>query len=254
MKLENSSWLQVEEYFKHRDLVVVPLGSVENHGSHMGLGTDFIIPAELADRLQQRTNVLSIPSLPFGMADHHTDFPGTLSIGDDGLYLVMSRIISQLYQMGARKILFINGHGGNTPALTRVSLAMEKKGMLCAIVDWWVLAGQLRDGWKGGHAGAVETAAMMHVRPEAVHMELAMESRPADLSADLTYGGAGQVLCQGIPVQVPRQIRHIVEAGWFGPDDIQTAGPEWGQEMLDAVTDFLEDFISKFEDAARMTP
>lgn len=246
MKLENSSWLQVEEYFKNQDMVVVPLGSVENHGSHMGLGTDFIIPAELADRLQQRIEVLTIPSLPFGMADHHTAFPGTLSIGDDGLYMVMSKIVSQLYQMGARKILFINGHGGNTPALARVGLDMEKKGMLCAIVDWWVLAGQLNEDWKGGHAGAVETSAMMHLRPEAVHMELAMESTPADLNENLTYGGAGQVLCQGIPIQVPRQIRNIIGAGWFGPDDIRTASPEWGEKMLDAVVDFLEDFVSKF--------
>lgn len=247
MKLENSSWLQVESYFNKNDLVVVPLGSVENHGSHMGLGTDFIIPAELAERLEQRLEVLTIPCLPFGMADHHTAFPGTLSIGDDGLYLVMSRITSQLYQMGARKILFINGHGGNNPALTRVGLLMEEKGMLCAIADWWVLAGELKAGWKGGHAGAVETAAMMHVRPEAVHMELAMESKPVNLSEELTYGGAGLVLCHGIPVQVPRQIRNIAGAGWFGADDIQTADPEWGQAMLDAVTDFLEEFVKEFK-------
>lgn len=247
MKLENSSWFQVEEYFKNKDLVVVPLGSVENHGSHMGLGTDFIVPAGLADLLESRVDVLSIPSLPFGMADHHTSFPGTLSIGHDGLYLVMSRIASQLEQMGARKILFINGHGGNTPVLTRIGLEMEKKGVLCAVVEWWVLAGQLKEEWKGGHAGAEETSAMMYLRPEAVHMELAMESEPKHLSEDLTYGGANQVLCCGIPVQVPRQIRNIAEAGWFGPDHIQTASSEWGAEMMNEVADFLADFIEKFE-------
>lgn len=184
MKLQNSSWLQVEEYFKTKDLVVVPLGSVENHGSHMGMGTDFLIPAGLAEMLESRVEVLSIPSLPFGMADHHTEFPGTLSIGHDGLYLVISRIANQLQQMGARKIVFLNGHGGNTPALTRVGLDMEQKGVLCAVVDWWVTAGQLRAEWKGGHAGAQETSAMMYLHPEAIHMELAMDTKPENLSED----------------------------------------------------------------------
>lgn len=247
MKLENSSWAQVEEYFKRKDLVVVPLGSVENHGSHMGLGTDFIVPAELTDMLENRVEVLSIPSIPFGMADHHTDFPGTLSIGHDGLHLVISRIADQLEKMGTKKIIFINGHGGNTPVLTRIGLEMEKKGVLCGIVEWWVLAGQLRKEWKGGHAGAVETSAMMYVRPEGVHMELAMESEPKNLSEDLTYGGSNQVLCNGIPVQVPRQIRNIAQSGWFGPDDIQMASREWGEVMLNEVADFLADFIKRFE-------
>lgn len=246
MLLEHSSWMQVEEYFKKNDLVVIPVGSVENHGSHMGLGTDFIIPAKLIQMLEEKEDVLSIPVMPFGMADHHTDFPGTLSIGHDGLYLVMSRIAEQLYQMGARKLVFVNGHGGNTPVLTRIGLDLEKKGALCAVIDWWVLAGQLRPEWQGGHAGAQETSAMMAAAPEAVHMELGRESNPVGISPELPYGGGNHILCNGIPIQVPRQTAAFAPAGWFGPDQIRTASKEWGVEMLDATTAFLADFIGKF--------
>ncbi len=249
MRLEYSSWSQVQEYFKGHDTVVVPLGSVENHGSHMGLGTDFLIPAKIIELLQERSDVLCAPVMPYGMADHHTDFPGTLTIGHDGLYLVMSRIAEQLCEMGAKKIVFLNGHGGNTPVLTRVGLEMEKKGVLCAIIDWWTLAGQLRAEWKGGHAGAQETSAMMYAAPQGVHMEYAKPFEPKNLTDELTYGGSNFVSCNGILVQVPRQTSEFSEAGWFGADDIQTANPEWGEHMLREVADFVADFLRKFEKA-----
>lgn len=249
MRLEYSSWLQVEEYFKSNDLVVVPVGSVENHGSHMGLGTDYLIPDKIISLLEERLNVLSVPVMPFGMADHHTTFPGTLSIGHDGLYLVMSRIAVQLHQMGAKRLVFLNGHGGNTPVLTRIGLDLEAKGVLCGIIDWWVLAGQLRPEWKGGHAGAQETSAMMAAAPWAVHMKDAKESVPKGLSAELPYGGGNHVLCNGIPVQVPRQTSAFSSAGWFGLDDINRANQQWGEEMLLTVADFIADFIHKFKKA-----
>lgn len=247
MRLEYSSWAQVQEYFEKKDIVVVPIGSVENHGSHMGLGTDYIVPTKIVELLQDRSDVLCTPTMPFGMADYHTDFAGTLTIGHDGVYLVMSRIAEQLRTMGAKKIVFLNGHGGNTPALARVGVDMDKKGVICGIIDWWVLAGQLRPEWKGGHAGGQETAAMMYAKPEAVHMDYAREFHPADLTKDLTYGGASNVLCNGIPVQVPRQFIKFADAGWCGPDDIQTATPEWGEKMLGEVADFVADFVSKFD-------
>lgn len=249
MRLEYSSWVQIKEYFEKQDIVVVPLGSVENHGSHMGLGTDFIIPEKIVELLQERSDVLCTPVMPFGMADHHIEFPGTLTIGHDGLFLVISRIAEQLKNMGAKKIVFLNGHGGNTPVLTRVGLNMEQNGVLCAIIDWWVLAGQLRAEWKGGHAGAQETSAMMYAAPHAVHMDYAKEFHPVDLTEKLTYGGANNVLCNGIPVQVPRQTGHYSSAGWFGTDDIQNANAQWGEDMLGEVADFLADFLTKFEEA-----
>lgn len=247
MRLEHSSWAQIKEYFEKKDIVVVPLGSVENHGSHMGLGTDFIIPAKLVEMLHQRVDVLSIPVMPFGMADHHVNFPGTLSIGHDGLFLVMSRIAEQLYNMGARKIVFLNGHGGNTPVLNRIGLEMNSKGALCAIFDWWTLAGKINPKWKGGHAGAQETSAMLAINSEYVHMEYAMDSKPQDLSDELIFGGSNDVLCNGIPVTVPRLVDRLASAGWYGNDDIKTATKEWGEEMLNATADFLANFIIKFE-------
>lgn len=249
MRLEHSSWAQVKAYFENHDTVIVPLGSVENHGSHMGLGTDFLIPDHLVELLQSRIDVLSAPVMPYGMADHHMEFPGTLTIGHDGLYLVMSRICDQLYSYGARHIVFLNGHGGNTPVLNRIGVYMARKGCLCAIIDWWSLAGRINPAWKGGHAGAEETAAMLAINPDWVHMEYAMDFVPKDLSPELPFAGANDVYCDGVTVTVPRPAAAYSDAGWFGPDHIRQATPEWGREMLEGVADFIASFTEKFSRA-----
>lgn len=246
MRLEHSSWAQVKAYFEREDTVIVPLGSVENHGSHLGLGTDFLVPDHLVKLLEERVDVLSAPTMPYGMADHHMEFPGTLTIGHDGLYLVMSRIVEQLYAYGARHIVFLNGHGGNTPVLNRIGVHMARKGCLCAIIDWWSLAGKINPAWKGGHAGAEETSAMLAINPDWVHMEYAMEFEPRDLSAELPFASANDVLCDGVPVTVPRPAAYYSAAGWFGQDDIRTASAQWGVEMLNGVADFVASFIEKF--------
>ena len=71
MRLEHSSWLQVERYFKDHDLVILPIGSTENHGSHMALGTDMLVPDYIAGELDKQLDVLITPVMPFGAADHH---------------------------------------------------------------------------------------------------------------------------------------------------------------------------------------
>ncbi|MEA5096222.1 MAG: creatininase family protein [Sedimentibacter saalensis] len=73
-------------------MFIVPLGSVENYGSHLGLGTDFIIPNKIVELLERKVDILSILVMPFGMVDHHMNFPGTFFIGNEGLFLIMTKI------------------------------------------------------------------------------------------------------------------------------------------------------------------
>ena len=79
MFLEQISWKQAEDYFKKRDLAVIPVGSTENHGSQLALGTDFLIPRNLCERMDSRLNCLISPTIPYGVADQHTHFPGTIT-------------------------------------------------------------------------------------------------------------------------------------------------------------------------------
>ena len=93
MRLEHMTWKQAQAYFAEHDTVVIPVGSIENHGSHLALGTDFLVPSHIAQTIDQQTDVLIAPAVPYGVADHHFGFPGTVSLGYDGLKMVIERIV-----------------------------------------------------------------------------------------------------------------------------------------------------------------
>lgn len=92
MRLEVMTWKQAERYFQTHDMAVLPIGSIENHGSHLALGTDFLVPSKIAEQLDRESDVLILPAVPYGVADHHGGFPGTISIGYDGLYCIVSKL------------------------------------------------------------------------------------------------------------------------------------------------------------------
>ncbi len=246
MKLQEMSWVEAKQYFETHDTAVIPLGSTENHGSHLALGTDFLIPEKLCDYIERDLDVMITPVIPFGIADQHTCFPGTLTLGYDGLYMVVSKITWQLYDYGIRKFVYLNGHGGNNPVLTHICLKLSECGALGTMVNWWQLAGELNPAWKGGHGGAEETAAMLAIDPKYVKMELYQERGDQDLSSTLTCCGMNQVNFRGIAMTVPRQFGQFGPAGWYGPDDPKTATVEWGNEMLEKTGSFISDYIREF--------
>ena len=81
MFLEKITWVQAKEYFAKKDTVIIPVGSTENHGSQLCLGTDFLIPRKLCEMIDERLDVMIAPTIPYGVADQHDNFPGTISIG-----------------------------------------------------------------------------------------------------------------------------------------------------------------------------
>lgn len=247
MFLERITWAQAKEYFDQKDLAIIPVGSTENHGSQLCLGTDFMIPRKLCEMMDDRLDVLIAPTIPYGVADQHTDFPGTISIGADGLYDLVSRVVNELYKWGIRKFVFLNGHGGNSPVLQRICLELDSRNALGSILNWWILAGDLNSNWEGGHGGGEETAAMLAIDPSYVHMQYFMPFEPVNLSEELTFAGASNVKFKGISVPVPRHVARYSESGWYGPDSPREATVEWGKKMLSATADFCADFIEAFE-------
>ena len=226
MRLERITWKQAERYFKDHHTAVIPIGSIENHGSHLTLGTDFLIPSHLTGAIEKKCDVLIVPAVPYGVADHHFGFPGTISLGYDGLRLVLEKITDCLYRYGVRRFVFLNGHGGNDQAILDTALQLEDKGALGALLNWWQLAGELNPKWKGGHGGGEETAAILAIDPSLVHMEDYMPLEPQDISAGLPTSGVKTVRYQGIDVTVQRHFGSVTPSGWFGPDDPKDATEE----------------------------
>lgn len=248
MFLEKITWKQAEGYFKEKDIAIIPVGSTENHGSQLCLGTDFLIPRRLCEMMDERLNILIAPTVPFGVGDQHINFPGTITIGYDGLYDLMTRIVDQLYGFGIRKFVFLNGHGGNTPVLQRVALELDERHAMGAILNWWLLAGELDPRWKGGHGGGEETAAILGIDPSLVDKsEIGGELQFKHLTENLKTTGFRSVEYKGVSVEILRNTPHVTDSGWIGPDHPSTATEEWGKEMLETTANYIVDFMEEFK-------
>ena len=172
MRLERSTWPQVEAYFAEHDTVLLVFGSIEQHGRHNPLGTDLFAPSKIADLVEEKLpGLLLVPPMPFGSTPRFTEFPGTVSIGDQLLYEVALAICEDLMAAGARRFVFLNGHGGNSKALTNVQLDLARKGCRCALLDWWKMCGDFKPEWAGGHGGGQETSANLYIDPTMVDLD-----------------------------------------------------------------------------------
>lgn len=247
MFLAHLNWQEAESVLKAKDLVVIiPLGSTEQHGPLGPLGTDFIIPQHLAEQIEAKTKALVVPTMPFGVAAHHTDFPGTIDIGLEGLTCVMRGVVENLMKHGARRFLFLNGHGGNDPALDKVGLETFRAGGLCAQINWWSLAPALNSQWITGHGDAQEVAMIRAIDNSLIRDNSLIPTTVNHLSAELHNTHLNQVRFGNAAVKVIRDVRSTVNSGGFGGLESGLGTQEWGKEMLEAVVDYCVGFVEAF--------
>lgn len=249
MRLANSTGKKVEEYLKKSQTVVIPVGSIENHGKHMPLGTDTLIPDKIIELLEEKSDVMIAPTVPYGATDIIMGCPGTVTLGTDGLTLVLDRITDSLYRYGFRKFVILNGHGGNNKAIEAVGMALHRRGAWLANLNWWLMVGELRPEWKGGHGGAEETAGVMGVDPSLIDYDYIREPMNLidDVAPNMKTTGWGTVDYKGATVIFPREMKHYSANGWYGTDAPYLATPEWGREMLSVFADYMADFLAEFE-------
>jgi creatinine amidohydrolase len=160
MRLEDLNWMEVEEYLKREDRLMLILGACEQH-AYLSLLTDIKIPLALADAASQQTGVLIAPPLNFGISPYFLDYPGTLSLSVHSMTGVVEDIIRSAYRQTFRRILIINGHGGNSPIknhLHAVNTALPD--LRLNWYDWWlshsIEAVAIKHNLKPAHANWLE--------------------------------------------------------------------------------------------------
>ena len=247
MRLQNITWKQAQNYFNKNDMVIIGLGSCECHGTHLPLGTDALVPDYIINLIEQKTDVLIASTLPYGSCDYFSEFPGTITLGTECLHQVLVRIAESLFQAGARKFVIINGHGGNIPAIEMTAYDMSKKGASTAIMNWWQMAKFFNPKWSGGHAGGQETAAIMAIDEKMVDWSALRECSFDDVSEDITSTGLKTVKYKNVEVIMPRNVADVSDNGWIGSDHPNTATKEWGNDMLNTISDYIVEFIKAFK-------
>jgi creatinine amidohydrolase len=134
MRFEDLAWIDLENYLKQDDRLMLVLGATEQHAA-LSLLTDVKIPLALADAASQQTGVPVAPPLNFGVSPYFLAYPGTLSLRVDTFNAVVEDVIRSAAGQGFRRILVINGHGGNSPA--RVHLNAVINDLLRVQLDWY---------------------------------------------------------------------------------------------------------------------
>ena len=251
MRMDRVSWVKVEEYLRSsptKDTVLLAVGSLENHGKHMPLGTDTLIPDRILELIEERSEVMIAPTIPYGATDYLMGFPGTVSLGTEGLIQVLRAITDSLYRYGFRRFVILNGHGGNKKAIETVGVELHNRGAWLAEMDWWLQAGELHPEWKDGHGGGEETAGVLAVDPSLVDPQWLQEGQ--NLKNDATDAfptqGFHSVYYQGASVILPREVHHDSDNGGIARLAPTQATEEWGREMLQTMADYYAAFIREF--------
>jgi creatinine amidohydrolase len=234
---------------------ILPTASIEQHGPHLPVLTDSLlcetVARRAAERAAEKISVVVTPILYFGNSHHHRPFPGVLSLTSKTFMTAVTEVLEGLVLSGFRKLVVLNGHGGNTDSNNVVGLDfVHRLGQPVSIATgaYWDIAraalvekGLITSNLIPGHAGQFETALVMAIRPELVNQEGMAQVRdqtqePRGLFGNLT----------GATVQ-----RHGAWASTPGyTDNPAAATAEQGQALLEVIVERVAEFLTAFDQSS----
>ncbi len=248
--LAEHTWTEIRSLVQNDPVVIVPTGSVEQHGHHLPLLVDYTLAGTVArlaaeEAVAKGTTCLVTPPVWSGYSPHHMDFPGTITLQSGTFLAVLTDVATSLEHHGFRRILFLNGHGGNTNLVRAAVQALKfEHGVSAAAANYWDLAVEEINAWRrspvGGisHACEFETSMMLAVQGELVRREAIQDRMPrrsSYVSPDLTVGGK---------VVTADPFSKLTDTGALGMPSL--ASEERGAEVLKAVVGAVARFLREF--------
>lgn len=254
--LSEMTWREAEQAFETVKVGVIPTGSIEQHGPHLPLGTDYYIADYLAKELAKKTDVIVTPTIPVGFAPYHQDFSGSLSVDPAALEGYYLSVANSLLLHGATHILFVNGHGGNMSTLSAVCRKLRDRGVVAAHSEWWFITAN-----KGypllGHGDINETSMMLQITPDFVDMSAAGLPVNKKLTDRMEVLDGSAVMFDGGVVNFFLRMRDVTDTGDMleighshGADfsvSCLGATAEQGRETFDVVVNYMVDFVEEFK-------
>lgn len=220
-----------------RVIAVLPVGAIEQHGPHLPVCVDACLNKAIIDRAVERMPddlpVTILPEMPVGKSNEHQAFPGTLTLSAETLIRLWTDIGESVARAGIRKLVLFNSHGGQPQVMDIVASDLRvRRKMFVVSVSWFGLG--LPDGLfpshevqHGVHGGAIETAMMLHVRPDLVHMDQAVDFVPLTSSMATEY----DILSATGPAAFAWQAQDLHPAGVAGNAAAATA--DQGRQVID---------------------
>ncbi len=181
---EELNWPQHKKMAEGGATVVLPFAAIEQHGPHNPVVVDTLLVTSVCKRaVEDLPNVVLAPTMWAGMSLHHADYAGTLTLSLETFLAVVRDLIRSVHRAGYKKILLVNGHGGNNAPLQSALVPLRYElGIEMWLITYFHLgnevAAKLRKSEIGGmgHSGEFETAMMLHLRPDLVDMTAAVKN------------------------------------------------------------------------------
>jgi creatinine amidohydrolase len=229
MKVYDCNWMQLEDYLERDDRIVLPLGSTEQH-AYLSLGTDNILAERVAVEAAEPLGVPVLPVLPYGLTPRFAAYPGSTTLRLSTFVAVVTDLLDSLYGQGFRRILLVNGHGGNLPAqAASAEWGARHPDARAVYHDWWdrptVLSVVREIDEEGSHAGWTENFPWTRLPGVEIPSE---RKEPVDVSAhdpvefrrrvgDGSFGGPYAVSDEEV-LRVwaagVEEVRALLESGW----------------------------------------
>ena len=226
---------EIASQLKKNPLVILPQGSVEQHGPHLPAGTDIFASNVIAHAVAERMDGLVLPGGPLGVTPIHMPFEGTITLSPETYIQLVVETCACLAQHGAKYLLILNWHEMNIPALAVAADHLHRKhGLTVLTVQACFVAEELFGKTCGGltHGGEIEALAVLAYRPDLVHLDR------IENSSDPAQGHRMDALRRTRTYQpVLTDVRSIAPTGWYGSPEHATVAK--AEKMVGEVADSI---------------
>ena len=261
--LPHMTWPEVADALTRTDVALIPVGSIEQHGKHLPLGTDSYAAMEACKLIAQRADALVTPVVLAGISAHHLGFPGSLTLAPETFEQVIFETAQALIHHGIRKIAIYNGHGGNGASVANVITRINNSTIATAVDLGQLELPAVESPYDAPafdwHAGVGETSWMLYLTPQLVQMSAAENpvlTFPPDAQRvrDTMTGGNLDMLLSAYmfrPEATGKQAasHQISSNGVFTTGDVNTASAAQGRfrfdNFVDAAAQFINDWNGK---------
>lgn len=257
VELGRMSWAEVAEIVPQNPVLLLPIGTVEQHGPHLPVNADNMVAGFVASQAAERTEAYVLPAINYGCSAVFRNFPGTIPVRQETLANVIRDVLNALMATGFRRFVFVDNHGGNAAVCEQVAREFKAThGLIIGNIYPWNLGYQfMRDTYDDpvrayGHGAEPETSAMMAMFPDDVVRErLAAGSYQPFAGWEVRNYSTVAVPGQPVPGTVYLDADEVAPNGATGDGSVAT--PERGRIWVERVVGFAAAFVAHYDATTR---
>lgn len=242
-ELHLMTWKEIDDAFQTDPVVLVPFGSMEEHGPHSITG-DYLAAETIARRAAEKSGSYVLPVIPYGYSEYFRSYPGTISFSPKTLYYVTHDIVQSLIEHGISKIILVNGHAGNSALMDILARETRREHniMLAKIDLWQSLSVPFKKELYGdhnpmGHGGEPLTSVMHYLQPDNMRMDLLGPSDRNSHWNGFPISHISKTPIDDIEVNMYFNMDEVTPQGAMGDPHIGNA--ETGEKIINRLVDYV---------------